>query len=134
MSVANIQNMFWVGKRDVYPGTINENHLFFYFRKDHKPESPKELKRIRACGGSVVAKAGVNRVVWDRPKHHNGPLLRSTEVDHIPFLAVARALGIKTNPVISLKKSLHAAVDSVINYFTGRKVVGDRFYCSQMTV
>ena len=40
-----------------------------------------------------MAKAGVNRVVWDRPKNHNGPLLRSTEVDHIPFLAVARALG-----------------------------------------
>ena len=40
-----------------------------------------------------MAKAGVNRVVWDRPKQHNGPLLRSTEVDHIPFLAVARALG-----------------------------------------
>ena len=42
-----------------------------------------------------MAKAGVNRVVWDRPKQHNGPLLRSTEVDHIPFLAVARALGKK---------------------------------------
>lgn len=42
----------------------------------------------------MVTKAGVNRVVWDRPKlSHNGPLLRSTEVDHIPFLAVARALG-----------------------------------------
>lgn len=43
---------------------------------------------------SVVKKSGVNRVVWKRPRlTHNGPVRRSTVIDQIPFLAVARALG-----------------------------------------
>lgn len=62
--------------------------------EDHKPESAKERKRIETCGGSVVQKSGVNRVVWERPKiAHSGPVRRSTELDKIPFLAVARSLG-----------------------------------------
>ncbi|KFM67076.1 Protein phosphatase 1D, partial [Stegodyphus mimosarum] len=39
-------------------------------------------------------KAGVERVVWNRPRPgHKGPIRRSTPFDQIPFLAVARSLG-----------------------------------------
>ncbi|CAL8362742.1 unnamed protein product [Lota lota] len=62
--------------------------------RDHKPEVPKERERIERLGGSVMKKSGVNRVVWKRPRlTHNGPVRRSTVIDQIPFLAVARALG-----------------------------------------
>ncbi|XP_075417592.1 protein phosphatase 1D isoform X1 [Tenrec ecaudatus] len=62
--------------------------------QDHKPELPKERERIEGLGGSVMNKSGVNRVVWKRPRlNHNGPVRRSTVIDQIPFLAVARALG-----------------------------------------
>ncbi|XP_062582590.1 uncharacterized protein LOC134244333 [Saccostrea cucullata] len=62
--------------------------------QDHKPDSPEEIKRIRRVGGQVVAKAGVQRVVWNRPNISNkGPVRRSTPIDKIPFLAVARSLG-----------------------------------------
>ncbi|KAG9281824.1 protein phosphatase, Mg2+/Mn2+ dependent, 1Db [Astyanax mexicanus] len=62
--------------------------------QDHKPELPKEKQRIERLGGSVIKKSGVNRVVWKRPRlTHNGPVRRSTPIDQIPFLAVARALG-----------------------------------------
>ncbi|XP_066491821.1 protein phosphatase 1D [Tiliqua scincoides] len=62
--------------------------------QDHKPELPKERQRIEGLGGSVINKSGVNRVVWKRPRlTHNGPVRRSTVIDQIPFLAVARALG-----------------------------------------
>lgn len=62
--------------------------------QDHKPELPKEKERIEGLGGSVIKKSGVNRVVWKRPRQtHNGPVRRSTVIDQIPFLAVARSLG-----------------------------------------
>lgn len=62
--------------------------------KDHKPESVPEMIRIQACGGKVVSKSGVPRVVWNRPRiGHKGPVRRSTHIDEIPFLAVARSLG-----------------------------------------
>ncbi|KAG8451687.1 hypothetical protein GDO86_003758 [Hymenochirus boettgeri] len=62
--------------------------------QDHKPELPRERERIEGLGGSVINKSGVNRVVWKRPRlAHNGPVRRSTVIDQIPFLAVARALG-----------------------------------------
>jgi len=62
--------------------------------RDHKPECEIELARIEAAGGKVINKSGVPRVVWNRPKlGHTGPVRRSTPVDEIPFLAVARALG-----------------------------------------
>lgn len=41
-----------------------------------------------------MSKRGVQRVVWNRPKiEHRGPVRRSTTIDEIPFLAVARSLG-----------------------------------------
>ncbi|XP_076029670.1 protein phosphatase 2C [Oratosquilla oratoria] len=62
--------------------------------KDHKPESLVEKARIIDCGGKVINKSGVPRVVWNRPKWgHQGPVRRSTPMDEIPFLAVARSLG-----------------------------------------
>ncbi|XP_052801002.1 uncharacterized protein LOC128231825 [Mya arenaria] len=62
--------------------------------KDHKPDDPTELARIESSGGQVVAKSGVQRVVWNRPRtSHRGPIRRSTQIDRIPFLAVARSLG-----------------------------------------
>ncbi|XP_058061960.1 uncharacterized protein LOC131212203 [Anopheles bellator] len=62
--------------------------------EDHKPESYAEKMRIMSCGGKVVAKSGVSRVVWNRPRiGHMGPVRRSTPIDEIPFLAVARSLG-----------------------------------------
>ncbi|CAL1573769.1 unnamed protein product [Knipowitschia caucasica] len=66
----------------------------FELTQDHKPELPKEKERIERLGGSVMKKSGVNRVVWKRPRlTHNGPVRRSTVIDQIPFLAVARSLG-----------------------------------------
>ncbi|KAJ8979813.1 hypothetical protein NQ317_001304 [Molorchus minor] len=62
--------------------------------RDHKPENEEEMSRIEQCGGKVVSKSGVPRVVWNRPKiGHQGPVRRSTPIDEIPFLAVARSLG-----------------------------------------
>ncbi|XP_071449145.1 protein phosphatase 1D [Hetaerina americana] len=62
--------------------------------RDHKPESEDETDRIKQCGGKVVYKSGVPRVVWNRPRiGHKGPVRRSTHIDEIPFLAVARSLG-----------------------------------------
>lgn len=62
--------------------------------REHKPDCDIELARIKEAGGKVVAKAGVPRVVWYRPSNgHQGPVRRSTPIDEVPFLAVARALG-----------------------------------------
>ncbi|XP_018346749.1 PREDICTED: uncharacterized protein LOC108751167 isoform X2 [Trachymyrmex septentrionalis] len=62
--------------------------------RDHKPESVLEMTRIQESGGKVVSKSGVPRVVWNRPRiGHKGPVRRSTHMDEIPFLAVARSLG-----------------------------------------
>ena len=70
--------------------------------QDHKPDSPQERSRIERMGGRVIPKAGVPRVVWQRPRA-KGPVLRPNQVDHIPFLAVGRALG---NVSFSLSLSL----------------------------
>nr|CAD7415062.1 unnamed protein product [Timema poppensis] len=62
--------------------------------REHKPESKLEQERIYKSGGKVVLKAGVPRVVWNRPRRgHQGPVRRSTPIDEIPFLSVARSLG-----------------------------------------
>ena len=74
--------------------------------RDHKPEDPLELNRIRESGGNVLCKAGVHRVVWNRQKsqsyrhRHQHSIATTTNVagspveyEQIPFLAVSRALG-----------------------------------------
>lgn len=65
--------------------------------KDHKPESEKEAARIEKAGGKVADKAGVPRVVWDRPRigfdYSGRPVRISTDTDEIPFLAISRSLG-----------------------------------------
>ena len=87
-----------VGDSAIILGSEDENNPEDWTAKmltrDHKPECEIELARIEAAGGKVVSKSGVPRVVWNRPKlGHTGPVRRSTPVDEIPFLAVARALG-----------------------------------------
>lgn len=86
-----------VGDSKIILGTQNSEKEDWYPRpltKDHKPESPAERERIYSAGGCVMNKAGVERVVWYRPRlGHTGPVRRSTRVDRIPFLAVARSLG-----------------------------------------
>ncbi|UJR16479.1 hypothetical protein I4U23_003382 [Adineta vaga] len=68
--------------------------------RDHKPEDPSELQRIRESGGNVLCKAGVHRVVWNRQKlitsanyYRNEHIKTTVEYEQIPFLAVSRALG-----------------------------------------
>ncbi|KAM3934167.1 protein phosphatase 1D [Leptodactylus fuscus] len=84
-----------VGDSGVVFGLQNKDTLkAVEVTQDHKPELPRERERIEGLGGSVINKSGVNRVVWKRPRlTHNGPVRRSTVIDQIPFLAVARALG-----------------------------------------
>ena len=62
---------------------------------DHKPEVEAEKSRIEALGGEVKpSNGGVMRVVWNRVRQpHNGPVLRSTEREQVPFLSVSRSLG-----------------------------------------
>ncbi|XP_015510529.2 uncharacterized protein LOC107217489 [Neodiprion lecontei] len=86
-----------VGDSGIILGYQDEGELYWKAKaltKDHKPESKREMTRIQACGGKVVSKSGVPRVVWNRPRiGHKGPVRRSTHIDEIPFLAVARSLG-----------------------------------------
>lgn len=86
-----------VGDSGIILGYQEPGHSVWKARpltKDHKPENANEMSRIEQCGGKVVTKSGVPRVVWNRPRiGHKGPVRRSTPIDEIPFLAVARSLG-----------------------------------------
>lgn len=95
MYVANVgDSMVVMGTRDYCYRNNPRGFQAMELTVDHKPELPEERKRIERCGGCVMNKAGVNRVVWNRPKlSHNGPIRRSTKLDKIPFLAIARSLG-----------------------------------------
>uniref|UniRef100_A0A1B0CZW2 Uncharacterized protein n=1 Tax=Phlebotomus papatasi TaxID=29031 RepID=A0A1B0CZW2_PHLPP len=86
-----------VGDSGIVLGYQEENNPQWKARQltqEHKPESNVEKERIINSGGKVVTKSGVPRVVWTRPRlGHKGPVRRSTPIDEIPFLAVARSLG-----------------------------------------
>ncbi|GFS10152.1 protein phosphatase 1D [Elysia marginata] len=82
-----------LGENDAYCGPQNPVQAICV-TKEHKPDDPDERLRIEDAGGEVINKSGVPRVVWSRPKtNHKGPVRRSTHIDQIPFLAVARSLG-----------------------------------------
>ncbi|XP_078680469.1 protein phosphatase 1D-like [Branchiostoma floridae x Branchiostoma belcheri] len=91
MYVAHVgDSAIMMGRYDLYSNRVKAIPL----THDHKPELPSERERIESLGGKVMNKSGVNRVVWHRPKlSHTGPIRRSTQIDCIPFLAVARSLG-----------------------------------------
>ncbi|XP_071946383.1 protein phosphatase 1D-like [Antedon mediterranea] len=84
-----------VGDSGIVMGFDDEGMINYkVLTTEHKPDSRTERKRIEQDGGLVMPKNGVNRVVWKRPKiWHQGPVRRSTNIDCIPFLAVARSLG-----------------------------------------
>ncbi|KAA0184454.1 hypothetical protein HAZT_HAZT000353, partial [Hyalella azteca] len=81
----------FIRKQKIYIGHVGDSGICLGY-EDSK--SNQEKSRITRCGGKVVNKSGVPRVVWNRPKRgHKGPVRRSTPMDEIPFLAVARSLG-----------------------------------------
>lgn len=105
--------------------------------RDHKPESPKERKRIEDAGGQVMIKSGIGRVVWKRPK-----LNCDISFDVIPFLAVARSLGdlwslntqldtfvvspepdVHCVPINPLDRCLVLASDGLWNMVSSRKAI-----------
>ncbi|GBO13703.1 Protein phosphatase 1D [Araneus ventricosus] len=111
----------FIRRRKLYIGHVGDSKIVLGFQipgssewrafaltKDHKPETPEEKKRINSVGGLVMNKAGVERVVWNRPRPgHKGPVRRSTPFDQIPFLAVARSLEIAMKETACDNKSLN---------------------------
>ncbi|XP_069357163.1 uncharacterized protein Pp2C1 [Maniola hyperantus] len=97
----------FIRRGKIYIGHVGDSAIVLGYQKDdseewaakpltldHKPESTAEIDRIQRCGGKVISKAGVPRVVWNRPRPgHKGPIKKNTPMDEIPFLAVARSLG-----------------------------------------
>ncbi|CAH2052831.1 unnamed protein product, partial [Iphiclides podalirius] len=97
----------FIRRGKIYVGHVGDSAIVLGYQKegseewaakpltsDHKPESSTEIERIQRCGGKVITKAGVPRVVWNRPRvGHKGPIKKNTPMDEIPFLAVARSLG-----------------------------------------
>ncbi|XP_052739271.1 uncharacterized protein LOC112053153 [Bicyclus anynana] len=97
----------FIRRGKIYIGHVGDSAIVLGYQKDdseewaakpltsdHKPESTAEIERIQRCGGKVISKAGVPRVVWNRPRPgHKGPIKKTTPMDEIPFLAVARSLG-----------------------------------------
>ncbi|CAH0713542.1 unnamed protein product, partial [Brenthis ino] len=97
----------FIRRGKIYIGHVGDSAIVLGYQKDgcddwaakpltldHKPESTAEIERIQRCGGKVISKAGVPRVVWNRPRlGHKGPIKKNTPMDEIPFLAVARSLG-----------------------------------------
>ncbi|GBP96745.1 Protein phosphatase 1D [Eumeta japonica] len=95
----------FIRRGKIYIGHVGDSAIVLGYQKEgceewcarpltseHKPEAHGEMERIERCGGKVVAKAGVPRVVWSRPRPPpHAP--HQPAVDEIPFLAVARSLG-----------------------------------------
>ena len=57
--------------------------------RDHKPDDPTEVERVKQLGGQVQ---GVPRVVWERKTPSDDPDKPPT-IDFIPYLNVSRSLG-----------------------------------------
>lgn len=78
MYVANVgDSMVIMGCRDRKDINDIDGYRAMELTIDHKPELDAERTRIEHCGGCVMNKSGVNRVVWNRPKtSHNGPIRR----------------------------------------------------------
>ena len=60
--------------------------------RDHKPDDPTEVERVKQLGGQVKVKNGVPRVVWERKTPSDDPDKPPT-IDFIPYLNVSRSLG-----------------------------------------
>ena len=60
--------------------------------RDHKPDDPTEVERVKQLGGQVQVKNGVPRVVWERKTPSDDPDKPPT-IDFIPYLNVSRSLG-----------------------------------------
>ena len=56
--------------------------------RDHKPDDPLEVERVKQLGGQVKVKKGVPRVVWERKEPSDDPDKPPT-IDLIPFLMLA---------------------------------------------
>ena len=82
--------------RVVLASNMGETLKAIPLTKDHKPDNPEEKERIESLGGEIGRSSGVFRVAWNRvcqPNQHHGPVLRSTKMESVPFLAIARSLG-----------------------------------------
>ena len=93
MFVANVGD-----SRVVMATTVKETLKAVPLTVDHKPDDPTEKKRIESVGGQIGRSSGVFRVAWNRvcqANQHHGPVLRSTKMESVPFLAIARSLGKK---------------------------------------
>jgi protein phosphatase 1D len=88
-----------VGDSSIVLGYQDEGEMLWKGRPlttHHKPEIAQEMVRILQSGGKVERKAGVPRVVWNRPRTHLGygsPVQISADTDEIPFLAISRSIG-----------------------------------------
>lgn len=51
-----------------YQESGNPNWRAKQLTEDHKPENKSEMIRIKQCGGKVISKSGIPRVVWNRPR------------------------------------------------------------------
>ena len=60
--------------------------------RDHKPDDPTEVERVKQLGGQVQVNNGVPRVVWERKTPSDDPDKPPT-IDFIPYLNVSRSLG-----------------------------------------
>ncbi|PRD26119.1 UNVERIFIED_CONTAM: Ppm1d [Trichonephila clavipes] len=120
----------FIRRRKLYVGHVGDSKIVLGFQlpgsnewcacaltKDHKPETPEEKRRIHSSGGLVMNKAGVERVVWNRPRPgHKGPVRRSTPFDQIPFLAVARSLEINTSEQLDFNKNCNNTIIMIVNF------------------
>jgi len=69
-------------------GSSQDRYQFKVLTKDHKPSDEDEKKMVESRGGSIKAKQGFQRVVWERKSNKEGG-----GNEKIPFLAITRSIG-----------------------------------------